>query len=85
MADARAGMGEILHPSASVSIRGRPIHVWAENGRWQRRIYEDKLWPRGRKQGAGGRDIDSVSLRQLPRTSVSIRAICGRKMKDAKL
>ena len=39
-----------------------------------------KIWPKWqKKKGRGGRNIASESFRQLPRTSVDIRAMRGRK------
>ena len=46
--------------------------------------YEEKQtkWPKWKKPGWGGRNIASVSFLQLPRTSVDIRDICGRKTEE---
>ena len=81
----QVGVGGISTPSASVRFRGHPRYLWAEDGRWKLWNYEGKqrnIVLNGRNQGGDGGYIASVSLLQLPRTSVEIRAMCGRKTEN---
>ena len=53
---------------APAGFRGRPIHVWTEDGRWKEENYKKKgpKWPKSQKQGKGRLDIASVSFRGRP-------------------
>ena len=88
----RGLVGEKLHPPASGSFRGSPwtSAVFA-GGRWMMVTYQEKkrkIGPRGRNQGGVGEISPppaAVGLRQLARTSVDIRGMCGRKTDDVTL
>ena len=85
----QAGAFEILRPSASVSFRGSP---WTSaecvddrrgmrDGKYDEKK-ESEIGHRRQNQGRGWRNIDSVSLRQPPRTSVDARDMCGQETED---
>ena len=78
----QGGEAEILLPSASAGVRGHPRHLWAEHGRWKLENYEEKQRKIGQmaETRAGWR---KYCFRQLPRMSVDIRGMCGRKTEDA--
>ena len=86
----QGGVGEILLPSASGSLRGRP---WTSaafmDGRWKMeagklRGKRQKNRPKWKKLGRVGQNIASVSIRGRPWTSAT--CVDGRrKMEDVKL
>ena len=69
--------GEI---SDSVSFRGHPRCVWAEDGTCEIITPKPEKCPKWHKPGRNGQIIVSVRFRQLPRTYVDVRDVCGRKM-----
>ena len=84
MAETRAGWAKYCIrqvPPSSADVRGHPRHVWGEDGRWKMGNYEEKqneIGLNGRNQGGVGK----YCFRQLPRKSVDIRGMRGRKMED---
>ena len=101
MEETGAGWGEYCFrqlPSAPAEVRGHPLHLWTEDGRWKLWNYEgkkEKNRPKWQTPGRGGSNIDAVSFRKLPeasadvrghpRTSVDIRGMCGGKMEAGEL
>ena len=76
-------------PAAPADVSGHPRHVWTEDGKWKLVKYAEKKikWPKCQKPGRVGGILhpsDSTSFRQLPRTSVDVRAMCGRKAEDGR-
>ena len=87
------GEAGILLPSASVSIHQlprTPVDIRdmcgrkTEDGRWKIMRKNRENGPKRQKPGRCWRNIASVSFRQLPRTSVDIRDMCGRKTEDGR-
>ena len=82
----QGAMGGILHPSDSFRFRGCPRGS-AESFDRRRKTEDGELrgkkgegWPEWQKQGRNRRGISYPSFRQLPRKSVGIRDMCGRRM-----
>ena len=71
------GVAELLHPSASVGVRGNPRFVWADAGSWELvRIKRGRI-PKCQKLGRNGQIIASASFRQIPWTSAVCVAAYG--------
>ena len=84
-------MAGILRPSTSVSFRQHPRASVDIRGMCGRKMKDGsckittktaKKFHKCKTLGRGGQNIAPVSFRQRPRTSVYIRGMCGRKMKD---
>ena len=74
-----------MHPSASADVRGHPLHVWTEHARWTKGNYEAKNGEKSAYAEETRAGWQKYCFRQLPRASVDIRGMFGRKMEDVKL